>query len=128
MAQRIQSILTEKAEAWNTSFSFGFRRGDIRLGIAAGVQDFGAASSDPTRLMTNRSYVPMGSVTKPFTAAAVLQLVAAGKFSLDSPIVPLVDPALKKWNKTSMTAIFGEGQRALLDKITVRSVLGMRSG
>ncbi len=48
------------------------------------VQAYGAAG--PGRAMEPDTPMPIGSMTKPFTAVAVLQLVEAGRVELDAPV------------------------------------------
>lgn len=56
-------------------------RGDDRRSWAAGLEEHGTG-----RVMTPESAVPIGSITKVFTAVLVLALVADDEVELDSPI------------------------------------------
>ena len=44
----------------------------------------------------------MGSVTKSWTAIAVMQHYENGTLDIDAPIARYVDPVLKKWNGTTL--------------------------
>jgi CubicO group peptidase (beta-lactamase class C family) len=57
------------------------------LAYAAG---FGVASLDERRPVTPRTLFHMASVTKPFVATAVMQLVEEGRVALDAPVVEYV--------------------------------------
>lgn len=74
------------------------------------VRAFGVADTASGRPMTTGLYSRIGSVTKTFTATAVLQLVDAGAVRLDDPIARYV-PGVPGG-----------------DAITVRRLLTMRSG
>ena len=69
----------------------------------------------------------MGSVTKPFTAAGVLRLVEAGRFSLDDRAAPLIDRALLAWNGTTLKRLFPDRAGAI-ERATIRHFLGMQAG
>lgn len=89
-------MLDAKAKAWNCSLTVGFRKGNVSVEVVAGLQDpAGTAPLTPAML------VPLGSTTKPFTVVGVLRLVEQGRFGLDDPVGPLIDPALTTWNGTT---------------------------
>lgn len=50
------------------------------------LKAYGSADADGNIVMTANTVFPIGSVTKQFTAAAILQLRDAGKLSLDDPM------------------------------------------
>lgn len=50
------------------------------------LKAYGSADADSNTIMTANTVFPIGSVTKQFTAAAILQLRDAGKLSLDDPM------------------------------------------
>jgi D-alanyl-D-alanine carboxypeptidase len=83
------------------------------LGTWAGAA--GDASIEPARPMRAQDTFRTGSITKPFVAAAVLQLAEEGKLSLDDPL-PAVLPR-------DVVARFPEAGR-----ITVRMLLNHTSG
>jgi len=53
-------------------------------------QGFGVADRNTGRPVSPRSLFRIASVSKPFTATAILQLVEQGHFALDDPILPLL--------------------------------------
>eukprot|EP00040_Diaphanoeca_grandis_P005570 m.33457 g.33457 ORF g.33457 m.33457 type:complete len:460 (+) comp16824_c0_seq2:144-1523(+) len=118
---QLQHILDSKAQLWNSSFSVGVRKGSTTMSVAAGIEDF-----KTSKKLTKDSHIPLGSATKPWTAIGILQLIEAKTFDLDDLAAPLLDPALKAWNGTTMFELFGGNKDVLL--ITVRHLLGMRSG
>ena len=59
-----------------------------------------------------------------YTAAAVLRLVDAGEFDLDSKALPLMDTFFRRLNGTSLESFLGP----LIKRVTVRQLLQMRSG
>jgi len=64
------------------SLSIGLRRGDDVLMVKA----YGLADIEHDVPATGETVYRIGSLTKQFTAAAVMQLVEAGKIGLDDPI------------------------------------------
>jgi D-alanyl-D-alanine carboxypeptidase len=64
------------------SLSIGLRRGDDVLM----VKGYGLADIEHDVPATGETVYRIGSITKQFTAAAVMQLVEAGKIGLDDPI------------------------------------------
>ena len=86
----VQPVLDQYASAYNTSFSLGFSDATTRVGVSSGIDDHGSGKQlNPTSL------IPMGSVTKSWTGAAVMQFVEKGAFGLDDPVCPLVDKIMK---------------------------------
>eukprot|EP00037_Helgoeca_nana_P017714 m.168436 g.168436 ORF g.168436 m.168436 type:complete len:501 (+) comp24113_c0_seq1:45-1547(+) len=120
--QEIQAILDKKAVVWNTSFSVAVRSHAGLLRVAAGIEDHTKGTA-----MSTDTLIPMGSVTKPFTAAGILRLVEAGKLGLDEAVAPRLDRALAKWNGTTLAKLFPENAHDV-SRITVRQLLGMQSG
>jgi D-alanyl-D-alanine carboxypeptidase len=80
----------------------------------------------PQTFLTTAARIPMGSVTKSWTAAAIMQLMEEGRFDIDLPIVQYVDPVMQRMNGTTMTKLWGGSP--LLANVTARHVMGMRSG
>ena len=68
---------------------------------------------------------PMGSVTKLYTAVAVLQLHETGVIDIDKPVHNYIDPFLKRTNGTTLMAIYAN---ATINTITARQLMAMRSG
>lgn len=82
----------------------------VRDGGVAYEQAYGNARLDPPTPATPSMRYSIGSVSKQFTAAAVLMLVEEGKLSLDDPV--------SKWLPDLTRA----------DEVTVRQLLSMTSG
>ena len=78
--------------------------------------------------MTTANRFPVGSVTKPFTSAMVMQAYEAGLIDLDAPIYKYVDPVLERLNGTSMATLWAPGNTSLWMNITARMLMGMRAG
>ena len=57
--------------------------------------------------------IPAGSVTKTWTGVAVLQAVARGDLSLETPAHVWVDPPLLAQNKTSMSELWGRNPQVI---------------
>ncbi|MDX6365060.1 MAG: hypothetical protein QOK30_136 [Nocardioidaceae bacterium] len=84
-------------------------------GIAVGVVTDKGMSTASAGDVTVDTPIPVGSVTKSFTALAVMQLAEAGKLKLDEPVV--------RYLPTFTTA-----DRSYSDRITVRELLSHTSG
>lgn len=90
-AQRQSSLASElrdSIEAWRT-------RVNLPAGLAVGVSvrgstvfagGFGTRVQGGTDPVTPRTVFHMASVTKPFVATAVMQMVEAGRVAIDSPV------------------------------------------
>ncbi len=80
--------------------------------------DAGLAIGTPTRPAQVDDLYVWGSITKMFTCPAVLQLVDAGKLSLDDPLAPHVDPFLRRaGSSVTLESRFG----AEVNNVTVRA-------
>jgi CubicO group peptidase (beta-lactamase class C family) len=113
--------MERKSSKWNdTALFLGFVNEREKIGLSGGVIN---------RLTHERAkktdMVPLGSVTKPYTAARVVQLVEQGVLGLDDPMHKWADPVLKKWNGTTALKLFGD---PLIHNVTIRHLLSMRSG
>lgn len=84
--------------------------------------------SDPTavppKLAALTDVVPSGSLTKTFTAAAVMRLVDAGEIDLDEPVVPFANIVLIRQGHTSL----GDLYPPIISNVSFRDLLSMRSG
>ncbi len=74
-------------------------------------EGFGFANRELSVPMTPESVLRLGSITKQFTAAAILQLAEQGKLSIDDPVSKYYAAAPAAWSK-----------------ITVKHLLNHRSG
>ena len=120
----VQTVLNQQALLWNASFQAGFSSTEWgEFGVAAGLQD--AASPTPTR-MTPDTMVPVGSATKAYTAATVVQLVDQGMLALDDPMHRYVDPVLTRLNGTTLLDLWNGD--TTINTVTIRHLLGMQSG
>lgn len=68
----------------------------------------------------------MGSVTKSWTAAAIMKYWEHGMIELDAPITRYVDPILHRLNGTSMYDLWGKDET--IGRVTVRMLMSMRGG
>ena len=138
----VRAALDPLAEEFNVSYSFGWadgREDNLMLNHVyspAGSQqrldnDCGANRLDGGQGACPRTLFHAGSVTKSFTAVAVLRAVVAGKVALDTPMQPLADAAIRPQCNFSLLQLFGHnGPRAKpwIQSITVRHLLQMSSG
>jgi CubicO group peptidase (beta-lactamase class C family) len=65
----------------------GLAIGIVKSGELVYTQGFGVRNLDTQELVTPRSLFHLASVSKPFVATAIVQLVEQGKMALDAPIV-----------------------------------------
>jgi len=87
----------------------------VARGRAVSTRAYGVKSLATGEPMTTDTPVELASVSKPFTALAVLQLVKAGKLHLDAPLVRYLPE-------------FSPGRGSPLERITVRHLLRHTSG
>ena len=120
--ERLSAILAAKAEQWNTSFSLGVFDPILgSFGAVGGLNDRRRRTP-----MDEANRFPVGSVTKPYTASAVMRAYERGLLDIDAPIARYVDPILTRENGTTLLELFA-GDRTCLN-ITARMLMGMRSG
>jgi len=67
----------------------------------------------------------MGSITKSWTAVALMQHVEAGRLDLDKPVHEYLDKYLMRVNGTTMLKLWGN---TTIEKVTTRHLVAMRSG
>ncbi len=85
--------------------------GSLTVGIVAGSQlvwtrSVGFADMSTRRLATRSSVYRIGSITKPFTAVMLMQLVAAGKVRLSDPVERFVPEVSRLRSKPAGAAPF----------------------
>eukprot|EP00931_Biecheleriopsis_adriatica_P121813 TRINITY_DN9687_c0_g1_i1.p1 TRINITY_DN9687_c0_g1~~TRINITY_DN9687_c0_g1_i1.p1 ORF type:complete len:442 (-),score=86.60 TRINITY_DN9687_c0_g1_i1:21-1346(-) len=121
----LESIAQKESLKYNCSINIAVRNADDQVLAAAGIVDFlknqAAQTSD---------LYAWGSVTKMFTAASIMKLVAAGRFSLDDAMAPLVNPLLSQMAKKDPQQNFSSVQELWGDAVsttTVRELLAMKS-
>lgn len=117
--QAVQPVLDEMALKYNMSFSFGFTNPAGRVALAAGVDS--VWSKTP---LHPDSLIPLGSVTKAWTAVMVMQAVEAGRLSLEDAAARWIDPVLQRLYHSSMEKLWGKDAHL----IRVRDLMGMTSG
>jgi CubicO group peptidase (beta-lactamase class C family) len=78
----VQPVLDQQAQLFNASVTFGFADGNGTLGLAAGIDDIFKGTP-----MTPDTMIPAGSVTKTWTAVAIMQAVEKGLLSLDDKVI-----------------------------------------
>jgi CubicO group peptidase (beta-lactamase class C family) len=115
----LQPILEESAARYNISISYAFYDAETTVELAAGIQDH----ERQVYAKTSDLY-PMGSATKPWTAAAVLELAERGVLHLDDPVSTHIDAILRREANASVRDLFGDK----LQNVTIRHLLSMRSG
>ncbi len=117
----VQPILAAMAHKYNMSFQFGF--------VDASTPAFGAAAGrmnafNMAHTLQPSTLIPLGSVTKPWTAARIMQAVEAGRLGLDDAAHEWVDPVLRRMWNSSLEALWGKNSTI----VTIRDLLGMTSG
>ena len=58
--------------------------------------------------MHSDALIPSGSVTKPWTAVAILQMVESGKINLNTPVHLAIDPVLQRSWHTTLFDLFDQ--------------------
>jgi hypothetical protein len=116
----VQPILESVAHKYNMSFSFGFADASGRVGLAAGKDNIWRN----TKLKADTP-IPLGSVTKPWTAVLIMQAVERGKLSLDDKASAWIDPVLGRLWRTSMRKLWKD-QR--VEDVRIKDLMGMTSG
>lgn len=92
-----ESTITAAAEAWMTSAHVpGLVYGVVKDGKLVLVRGLGVQDTDTKRPVTADSRFRIASMSKAFTAMAILKLRDEGKLSLDAPAERYV-PELKGW-------------------------------
>ena len=118
---QLTPIINELGQHYNTSVQYGFRSGDTLVSLAAGPEDRATgAPVQPTSL------IPLGSITKSWTAVSVMQLVEKGVIGLDDPAHIHADPFLKRENGTTLLDLWAGDET--IHNVTVHMLLHMTSG
>ncbi len=76
----------------------------VKDGKIAYLQAYGNARLDPRTLASPAMRYSIGSISKQFTAAAILMLAEEGKLSLDDPVSKYV-PGLKRGNEVTIREV-----------------------
>jgi len=118
----LQHALSVKATEYNTSFSIGVFDGTVgAFEVTAGIND----KQTGEQMKVHKEF-PVGSVTKPYTASAIMQLHEQKRIDIDAPIYHYVDPILTRLNKTTMLKLWNGDTTC--QTITARMLMGMRGG
>jgi len=119
MAAVLPKIARAQARKWNTGVQIGIKH-------AAGFYSTAAGLSHPAeeREMNTSTPIAMGSLTKTWTAAAMMQHVSTGAVDINAPFVPYVDGYLVEELGNTTVGLFGEW----IENVTIRMLLQMRSG
>ena len=124
MLKDVQQQLDLSAKEFNCSFSVALKS-PLLDGGKVHVVASGGARTD--------SKFAWGSITKMWTGASIMQLVAKGELSLDEPAAPHVDAQLAQMKKVSFPGMEGFSTLADLfgvdvNNVTIRNLLAMQSG
>jgi hypothetical protein len=134
MEDLLQPVIDAVSEHHNISFSVAIRHEGGRAVFFSGLDD---RSTDKETNVTATTRFPMGSVTKSWTAAAIMRMREQGKIDIDAPISIYVDPVLQRLNGTTMNELWCANNAsskpmdvctALVKNMTTRLVMGMRAG
>jgi D-alanyl-D-alanine carboxypeptidase len=69
----------------------------VKNGSVLAMKGYGTANRQTQTPISINTRFPIGSITKPFTAMAVMMLVEQGKLNLDLPISQYLDGLPKQW-------------------------------
>ena len=123
-ASDLQAFVSSSAVKFNTSVSVALKYRGARVVAAAEGFD---SIVDGTTVDTHSLY-PSGSLAKPFTAVGVLQLVERGLLHYDQTAVSVIDPWLDQQGLAPLRTLFVNSSAAVMERVTIRQLLGMRSG
>ena len=116
----LQPLVDAQAVRVNAGVTLAFRNADVSIEIASGHRSRASpANATPTDVLM------WGSITKMYTASAVLKLAEQGALDLDDPVRLHVDGILQQLNGTTLADLFGAESAS---RVTVRHLLSMRSG
>lgn len=121
LAPLLQPVVDAISELHNVSFSIGLRTAQESLTVVSGLDNRATRSR-----MSGHSKLPMGSVTKSWTAAAIMRLKDQGRIDIDAPISMYVDPVLQRLNRTTVYELWGKDPKVY--NVTPRLLMGMRAG
>lgn len=123
LRQALQAQMDMLAQKSGFALQLGWKSGTDEFILAAG--QYQLPNTKVNKSVTPTDTFLFGSGTKPFIAAAVMRLVAAGQVSLDDPLQQHIDRWLDKLKPgTSLVGLFGPEAA----KVTVGHVLRMESG
>jgi CubicO group peptidase (beta-lactamase class C family) len=92
IAARVQPVIDALALYHNVSFSAAIRTRSHSTVLFSGDDD--RSAGEQTKVSATTRF-PMGSVTKSWTAAAIMRLKDQGRIDIDLPISHYIDPVLQ---------------------------------
>lgn len=95
------------------------------LGYSSAPQFVNPNSTVPPTPAETTDIVPAGSLTKSFTAAAIMRLVEAGEIGINDTALPLANKALQNWGETYTLEDLYPPQLA---NATIKQLLAMETG
>ena len=116
----LQPLVDAQAVRVNAGVTLAFRNADVTIELSSGRR----SRASPTNA-TPADVLMWGSITKMYTASAILKLWERGALDLDDPARMHVDGILQQLNGTTMADLFGAESAS---RVTVRHLLSMRSG
>ena len=133
----VEPLISRLGQKYNFGISYGFRGLDHELkkvtaAVAGGPNKHLPSETtpytpDPALALTTAHAIPMGSVTKTFTAIRILQLVDDGILSLNDTVHDIIDPILvDNLEGATMLSLFESDTR--VEDITIYQLLHMSSG
>ena len=118
----VQKVIDEQAQLYNASFQVGFKHATVgSFGVVAGVGDHLSGA-----LLSVDDMVPLGSVTKSYTAAFIVKLAEQGTIDLDTAAHVYADPVLKSLSGQTLQELWAGD--ATINTVTVRHLLHMQAG
>lgn len=130
-AQLKALLIAEGLDEITSNNSFGFWAAIVTANGTAEAQlgwseSTPATATRPARQVPAKAtdIVPAGSLTKSFTAAAILQLVDRGALALDDNVADYADRFLLRVANTTLGTLYGPR----MANVTIRSCLDMRHG
>lgn len=124
VAAALQRVADRVSAQYGLSVAAAFHSPKMQVAVAAGHTDAGLGMGMPKRRAQPDDEYVWGSITKMFTAPAVLQLVEKGTVALDDTAAQHVDPMLAA-NGTSFSTLFGAEAAAA---VRIKHLLHMTSG
>lgn len=120
----LQRVADQMQAKYNMSIAASFFSPMLKTSVAAGYTDSGLGLGTPSRKALPDDMYVWGSTTKMFTAAAILQLVDAGKVSLTDTIAKHIDSILIHLCGKTLSHHFGES----IQSVQIQHLLHMTSG
>jgi len=116
----LDNVAKNVSGEFNCSISISFKNSSGTASMAAGTTDFSTGrQASPT------DRYAFGSITKMLTGSSILKLISEGKFGLDDPVAPLVDPFLSGISNFTMEELWGADN---VKNETIRTLLSMTGG